>query len=163
MEILELIKKRRSIRRYTSQPIAEEAIKQIIQAGMNAPSARNLQPREFIIVKDRQLLEQLSQVKTHASMVKGSNITIILWMHNVSNFYQQDTGTCMQNMMLTATALGIGSCWIGIGDEQEWQIRNLCTIPEDIHIPCLLALGYPDEKKEKNDYFFEEKIHRDWW
>ena len=163
MQILDCIKKRRSIRNYTSQEIPETAIKQILEAGMNAPSARNLQPREFALITDKQLLEKLSQIKTHAHMVKESNITIVVWMHNASNFYQQEVGACMQNMMLTATALGIGSCRIGINAEQESQIRSLLNVPRNLHIPCLLALGYPNEEKDSNNNFLKEKIHENWW
>jgi len=78
MNTLETIKKRRSIRTYTPQEIPQPALHQILEAGMNSPSAKNLKPREFIIIKDKHLLEQLSQVKTHAYMTKDSNITIVL-------------------------------------------------------------------------------------
>ena len=159
MDILKLIKQRRSIRAYTSQEISQTALQQILEAGMNAPSAKNLQPREFVVVQDKQLLEKLSEVKTNAYMVKGSAATIVVGMHNTSNFYQQDTGACMQNMMLTATDLGIGSCRIGIHAEQEQYIRDLLGIPEHIRIPCLLALGYPNEEKRSNNHFFVDKVH----
>ena len=152
---------RRSIRKYTNQEITDDILHQILKAGMNAPTARNLKPFEFIVIKDKEILEQLSNAKKNAYFVKDSNVTIVVLAKEVSEFWQQDLGAVTQNILLQATEFGIGSCWVGIAPNESYEqyIREMLDIPEDIRVFSMISLGYPEEVKEKNDNYYEEKVH----
>lgn len=112
---------RRSIRRYTNKEISNIDLKMILKAGMNAPTARNLKPFEFIIIKNRKLLEELSTTKKNSYFVKDSNATIVVIGNELSEFWQQDLGAVTQNILLEATHLNIGSCWIGIAPNEQYE------------------------------------------
>lgn len=152
---------RRSIRKYTNQEITDDILHQILKAGMNAPTARNLKPFEFIVVKDKEILELLSNVKKNAYFVKDSNVTIVALAKEASEFWQQDLGAVTQNVLLQATEFGIGSCWVGIAPNENYEqyIREMLDIPEDIRVFSIISLGYPEEIKEKNNNYYEDKVH----
>ena len=152
---MEIIKKRRSIREYSEKEISDKDINKIIEAGISAPSAKNQQPWEFIVIKDKNTLNKLSEKAS--PLYAKSNVTIILCMRNYDlknpTRTAQDMSACMQNMMLEATYLGIGSCWIGTYPDPE----RMNVLIEELNIPstvtpfCGLVLGYP-----LNDEVFKE-------
>ena len=100
---------RRSIREYTTENISDELVEKILKAGMNAPSAMNQKPYEFIVVRDKAKLEELSLVKPHSYMVKGSSVTVIIVSNPKSSWWQVDMGAVVQNMLLEAAHHGIGA------------------------------------------------------
>ena len=154
---------RRSIRKYTNEEISNTNLIQILKAGMNAPSARNLKLFEFVIIKNKEMLEKLSRTKKNSYFIKDSNATIVVICNELSEFWQQDLGAVTQNMLLEATHLNIGSCWIGIAPNNQYEdyIKKLLNIPDDKRIFCMISLGYPAETKEENNFYDEEKIHYD--
>lgn len=160
---MEEIFSRRSIRKYINKEITDDILKQILKAGMNAPSARNIKPYEFIVVKNKEKLELLSNTKKNAYFTKDSNTTIVILGKELSEFWQQDLGAVTQNILLQATEFDIGSCWIGIAPNQQYEeyIRKVLEIPDDIRVFSMIALGYSNEEKEKNDNYYEEKVHYD--
>ena len=154
---------RRSIRKYINQEINNTDLKKILKAGMNAPTARNLKPFEFIIIKDKEMLKQLSKTKKNSYFVKDSNVTIVVIGDDSSEFWQQDLGAVTQNMLLESKHLNIGSCWIGIVPNVEYEtyISKLLGVPNKRRIFCMITLGYSDEEKEINNFYDESKIHYD--
>ena len=158
---MEEIYVRRSIRKYIDKEINDEDVKKILKAGMNAPTARNLKPYEFIVVKDREMLSKLSEMKINAYFAKDSNVTFVLLAKELSDYWQQDLGAVSENMLLEATHLGIASCWVGVAPNEEYEsyIRGLFDIPEDLRVFSLITLGYPGEDKKVNNNYFEERIH----
>lgn len=152
---------RRSIRKYLDKEIPDEVIRLILKAGMNAPTARNLKPFEFIVVRNKETLTKLSEMKKNAYFAKDSNVTIILLARELSAYWQQDLGAVSENMLLQATRLGIGSCWVGITPNQDYEnyARGVLGIPEDVRVFSLMTLGYPGEDKEPNNNYYEEKVH----
>lgn len=152
---------RRSIRKYTDKDIQEVALKQILKAGMNAPTARNLKPFEFVLVKNKETLEQLSNTKKNSYFVKDSNATIVVLGRELSEFWQQDLGAVTQNILLEATHLNIGSCWMGIAPNTNYEeyVRKVLNIPNDIRVFSMVSLGYNAETKEKNMNYYEDKVH----
>ena len=158
---MEEIFKRRSIRKYTNEEITEEDLHQILKAGMNAPTAKNLKPFEFIVVKNKEMLEQLSSASKYSVFVKDSNATIIVLGRELSEFWQQDLGAVTQNILLQATALNIGSCWIGIAPnkENEQYVKEKLNIPNELRVFSIITLGYPKEPKNKNDNYYEDRVH----
>ena len=152
---------RRSIRKYLDKEISDEDIKKILKAGMNAPTARNLKPYEFVVVRNKETLSKLSELKKNAYFAKDSNVTIVLLAKELSDYWQQDLGAVSENMLLEATRLGIGSCWVGITPNQDYEnyVRGVLGIPQEVRVFSLMTLGYPGEVKQPNDNYYEEKVH----
>lgn len=152
---------RRSIRKYLDKEISDEDIKKILKAGMNAPTARNLKPYEFVVVRNKETLSKLSEMKKNAYFAKDSNVTIVLLAKELSDYWQQDLGAVSENMLLEATRLGIGSCWVGITPNQDYEnyARGVLGIPQEVRVFSLMTLGYPGEVKQPNDNYYEEKVH----
>lgn len=152
---------RRSIRKYLDKEISDEDIKKILKAGMNAPTARNLKPYEFVVVRNKETLAKLSEMKKNAYFAKDSNVTIVLLAKELSDYWQQDLGAVSENMLLEATRLGIGSCWVGITPNQDYEnyVRGVLGIPQEVRVFSLMTLGYPGEVKQPNDNYYEEKVH----
>ena len=156
---MEEIYQRRSIRKYTNKEIPVEILEKILKAGMNAPSAKNTKPYEFLVVKDKNNLQKLASVKPNAYMAKDSNVTIVMMSKEPTEFWKLDLGATIQNMLLEASSYDIGSCWIGINKEQGDIIKQEFDIPEDLQVISMVSFGYKGEEKEKNDYYEPKKIH----
>lgn len=154
---------RRSIREYTSIEISNIDLHKILKAGMNAPTARNLKPFEFIIAKDKEILKQLSYTKKNSYFVRNSNVTIVVIGNESSEFWQQDLGAVTQNILLEATHLNIGSCWIGIAPNTQYEdyVKKILNVPNDKRIFCMISLGYSGEVKVDNNFYDEDKVHYD--
>lgn len=164
---MEVIKVRRSVREFTDEEIADSDIKKIIEAGIAAPSAKNQQPWEFIVIKDRNILNKLSE--NLSPLYAKSKVTIILCMRKENlkspSRTVQDMSACMQNMMLEATHLEIGSCWIGTYPDplRMDPIVNLLNIPANIEVFCGLVLGYPKDKSVFKEVKREAIIHNNYY
>lgn len=154
--MLELLKRRRSIRKYQKKQLAPQEIEQLIKAALMSPSSRNLKPWEFIIVSDPDMLQKLSQSKTHGSqfLQDAAAGIVILADRNKSDVWIEDAAIAALILHLTAESLQLGSCWIQIrqrchNDVQtsEQYVRELLDIPDSYHVESIIALGYPAEKK----------------
>ncbi len=158
MSSIDTILTRRSIRRYEVKDIPEEVLQQILEAGRQAPSAANRQPIRFVIVKDHDLLKVLCDTLL-TRFVKYAPIAIV----GCADVKSLMTGTwavvdatiAMENMVIAAWTLGIGSCWIGACNEEK--VKDLLKIPDKWKIVALVTLGYPAEKPEpRKKKSFEE-------
>ncbi len=150
---------RRSIRKYTDQTVSDKVIEEILRAGMNAPSARNLRPYEYIVIKDRDTLNVLSQRRPCMHMLDSCSFAILSVARETMYFWQQDMGAATQNMLLAADHLGIGACWMGLYPEEEDYYREMFDIPADFRVFNIISFGYPAEDKESNTFFDETRIH----
>lgn len=165
---MEEIFTRRSIRKFQARPVEKEKIDRILRAGMQAPSAGNQQPWEFIVVEDRGALERLSKMSPYSGPVAGSAATLVL----VGNFdglkfpemWQQDMGAASENVLLEAAHLGLGAVWLGaepVKDREDF-LREMFRLPEQVHPFCLIALGYPDGQNNTFvDRYKAEKVHHE--
>ena len=147
MSLLDLILSRRSIRRYENKDIPEEVLQQILEAGRQAPSAANRQPIRFVIVKDHDILKNLCDnlisrfvKKAPVAIVGCADIKSLL----TGKWAVVDTTIAMQNMVIAAWALGIGSCWIGACNKEK--VKELLKIPDKWKVVALVTLGYPAEQ-----------------
>ena len=160
MSLLDLILSRRSIRRYENKEIPEEVLERILEAGRQAPSAANRQPIRFIVVKDHDILRKLCDtlitrfVKTAPIAIAGcADVESLL----TGKWAIVDATIALQNMVIAAWALRIGSCWIGACNEKK--VKELLKIPDKWKFVALLTLGYPAEqpkprkKKQFEDLF----------
>ncbi len=150
MSLIDLILTRRSIRRYENKDLPEEVLQQILEAGRQAPSAANRQPIHFVIVTDRDILKNLCDnwinrfVKYAPVAIVGcADIKSLL----TGKWAIVDATIAMENMVIAAWTLGIGSCWIGACNEEK--VKELLKIPDKWKFVALLTLGYPAEQPKQ--------------
>ncbi len=161
---------RRSIRKFESRPIEKEKIDQLLRAGMQAPSAANQQPWEFIVVENKENLKNLAMASPYAKPVEGSAVTFVL-LANSDNFkvptgWQQDMGAVAQNILLEATHLDLGAVWLGVSTSEVVAdaIKDLYQLPDSIKPFAMIAVGYPDgQKNEFVDRYDESRVHYEKW
>jgi nitroreductase len=169
MELYQGIITRRSIRRFRSEPIKQEAIEDIVRAGMYAPSAVNCQPWHFIIVDDPALFEKIMEVHPYSGMLRQAQYAIMVCgdqhLEHAPGYWSVDCGAATQNLLLAAHSKGIGSVWLGLHPREERKegMRKLFDLPGHIQPFSLVALGYPDEEKQVPDRFKKERIHFNRW
>jgi len=166
MEAIKALLNRRSIRRYTSDPISEDIIRELINAGMHAPTARNLQPWHLIVVDEREILDGLAIAHPFAKMLTQASLAILVcgdkMIQEAEGYIVQDCSAATQNIMLAAYANGLGSVWLGMypREERMQKVSDLLNIPDHIMPVALISIGYPDEIKEAPDRYKPERIHR---
>ncbi len=142
MEVFEAVRKRRSIRAYEPTPIPEEKLMKILEAGRLAPSASNIQPWHFIVVRNKEKRKKLAKVRGAKFLAKSPVVIVGCGDQQASpKWFMVDVAIAMQNMVLTATSEGLGTCWVGSFNENE--VRALLKIPERYRVVALLAVGKP--------------------
>jgi len=148
MDNLEFLKQRRSVRAFSDKIISKQDLEKIIDAGRFAPTARNVQPWEFILVTDKANLFKLSELAENGRFLKQAQACIVVFCAD-TKYYLEDGCAATCNILLAATALGIGSCWIA-GDKKPYsgQVAGLLKVPDTFKLVSLIALGYPLEKNE---------------
>lgn len=158
MDTFETIKKRRSVRDFTGDPIPLSDLKRIVDAGRLAPSGNNKQPWEFIVVTDKSIIQRLSKA---AAWSANASAMIVVVMDTASKYWLEDGSAAIQNMLLAATALGYGSCWLeGNAQPHEAEFKLILNIPEDMTLLSLVPVGVPvrwPESKEKKP--LEKVLH----
>ena len=166
MDALEAIRKRRSVRRYSGDPIPREHLLQIVDAGRLAASGNNRQPWEFVVVTDRALIDQL---KVASQWMDKAAAIIAVVMDPTSRWWMEDGSAAVQNMLVAATALGYGSCWLeGYTLQREEEFKTLLGVPPGKRLLTLVPLGVPVEwpVKEKKPLasvvFWERYPQSDW-
>jgi nitroreductase len=158
MSSIDLILSRRSIRKYEDKDIPEEVINQILESGRQAPSAVNLQPIRFVIVNNQDILKDLCSSLINR-WVKSAPLVIVGCADSkamlTGKWAVVDATIAMENMVIAAWSLGIGSCWIGGCNEKK--VKELLKIPDRWNVVALLTLGYPAEQpKQKKKKSFEK-------
>ena len=155
MDIYEIIKKRRTIRRFKQKEIKYELLLKFVDMARIAPSASNLQPLEYIIINKKEVVDKIFPNLGWAGYLgkegpppEGKRpvayIVVIVNKNIQSSSYQYDSGASIENILLSATYEGIGTCWIGSINREN--VRNILKVPENYLIDSIIALGYPDEE-----------------
>lgn len=154
--MIELLRKRRSIREFTSAKVTPEAIQTIIEAALRAPSSRGINPWEFIVVDDPEIILKLSKAKQHGSeFLKKAPLAIVVCADSAeSDVWVEDCSIAAIIIQLTALSLGLGSCWAQIRNRQhdheisaESYVQNLLCLQEQIKVECIVGIGHPAEKR----------------
>lgn len=164
-KILNSILERRSIRKYTNQPISQDLIKILMQAAMSAPSACNQQPWHFVIIDEKNILIELSKHNPGYSMLADAPLAILICGEVDStilkHFWTQDCSAATQNILIAAQTLGLGAVWLGVYPEESKLIylNNVLNIPKYITPFALVSIGYPAEIKKPEDRYKEAKVH----
>ncbi len=146
--LLQEIKRRRTVRAFRTDPVEEDKIQAILDAGRWAPSGKNTQPWRFIVVRSEEKRAELGQLVPQRNMIATAPVTIAVLKHVPSGYDElkdaQGIGACAQNMLLAAHALGLGACWIGRARDPE--LEGLLGAQEDEELMLLLPIGYPAEE-----------------
>ncbi len=166
MELKEVLLKRRSVRKFTEQPVSDEMIEELLHAAMSGPSACNRKPWEFYVVTNEQVLEELktaskfSKFSAKLSIVVCGNLSRALPMH-LADYWIQDCSAATENILLRATDLGLGAVWCGIHPQKraEEKVRKALGISEK-QIPLnIIYIGHPAEEPEARDQYEEKRVH----
>jgi len=163
---IDIIFKRRSIRKYTETPIEQEKIITLLKAAMAAPTAVNCQPWEFIVVNDADKLEQVrekcifARYNAPAAIVVCGNLKLA-FKGREQEFWIQDCSAASENILLAATSLGLGSVWIGIypGESRIKAIKSIFNIPAHVTPLSLVYFGYPAEAKTARTRYNEKRVY----
>ncbi|MEM3547062.1 MAG: nitroreductase family protein [Candidatus Bathyarchaeia archaeon] len=146
MEVFEAIRRRRSIRRYKKDAkIPEEHILKILEAARLAPSAGNRQPWRFVVVKDPEVKRKLAEACNNQTFIADAQVAVVaIGDPSVSRWYSQDPMIAVEHMVLEATELGYGTCWIGAFNEEA--VKKVLNIPPELKVICVIPVGVPDEE-----------------
>ncbi len=162
---MDIIRKRKSIRKYTDTNVNQEDVIKILDAAMCAPSAGNQRPWEFVVFRDLEMRQQLALAGPNAKMAAHAPVVILVLgntnkeMH--AGYYPVDCSAAVQNMLLQATELGIGSVWLGVYPriERMQYLSELLDLPDFIKPFAMVCFGYAAEERPDRERFDESLIH----
>lgn len=151
MDVLEAIKTRRSVRNFTNQPVSDRKIEKLLEAARWAPSAGNIQPWEFIVVRDSEIKHGLSQAALDQKFIEQAPVVIVACAdpaksaprygsRGINLYCLQDTAAATENMLLAAHAIGLGACWVGAFKEE--MARKVLKIPEPVRPVAIVPVGH---------------------
>ena len=155
--VIELIRNRRSIRAFTADPVPGEAIDLLVETLLRAPSSRNINPWEFVVVDDRELLLKMAKAKEHGSgFLKGAPLGIVVCADETqSDVWVEDCAIASILVQMAAQSLGLGSCWVQIrkrphdcGMTAERYLQELLGLPDWVRVESIIGIGHPAEKRE---------------
>ena len=158
---------RRSVRSYSDKFVEEEKIEQILKAGMQAPSAGNQRPWEFIVVRDSDILKKLSKASPYAKCVDKAPVAIVLIVNQdylrFPEYTDQDMGACAQNILLEAVSQDLGAVWLGIAPmkKREEAVRKIFHLGDYLQPFAIIPIGYPQnvDANHFTDRYQEKKVH----
>jgi nitroreductase len=164
MDTFECIRKRRDIRSYLKKDVPDDVIKKIIEAGRLAPSAMNLQPWHFIVIKNKETLKELGKYCMSGRFIVDASFAVVVVTDPMNKWHEIDGARAVQNMALAAWNEGVGCCWIGAIEREK--VKDMLGIPKNLHILTILPFGYPEEftvrrkkiRKSPDEVFYWEKF-----
>lgn len=166
---MEAILARRSIRRYTDRPVPDQVIKELLEAAMSAPSAKDERPWHFVVVRDRKVLDEIPHHHPYAQMLKQAPVAIVvcadLRLDKCDGFWVQDCSAATENILIAAQAKGLGAVWVGIYpvEDRVRAMRRILGMPEHVVPLALVPVGYPAEHKPPANRYDTARIHYDRW
>lgn len=166
---MEAILNRRSIRKYKGIKINDDIIGELLRAGMAAPSAGNQQPWEFIVLRNKEVLENITKVHPYSKMLLNTDVAIVacgdVSREIFKGYWVQDCSAATENILLAAQAKGLGAVWLGVYpiEDRVDAIKELLNLPASVIPLSIIPVGYPDEEKAPADRFDESRIHYDRW
>jgi nitroreductase len=162
MDTFECIRKRRDIRSFIEKEVSDEVIMKIIEAGRLAPSAMNLQPWDFIVIKDNQTIKALGPLCTSGKFVVDASFAVVVVTDPSDKWHEIDGARAVQNMALAGWNEGVGCCWIGAINRE--RVKEMLNIPQNLYVLTILPFGYPEQftvKRKKNRKSLDEIFHRE--
>lgn len=172
MDLLDIMKNRRSIRKYTGEKIPADKLELILQAGLLAPSSKNIRPVEFVVVENGDTLKKLSRCKQFGSamLADAACAVVVIGDAKKADAWVEDCSLAMGYMLLMAESLGVGACWVQerlrknlLGKDAGESVKKILEIPAEYEVEAILSLGMPEKKEEPQRWNETErdKIHRE--
>jgi len=170
--MLDVIRKRCSVRSYTDEAVSEQDLQQVLEAALSAPSANNVRPWHIVVVTDAEKRRRLSQVHQWARFCADSPVVLAFCADATgqSHWWIEDTSAAVENALIQAAALELGTCWVGIrggspghGPERENRVREILGIPEQVRVLALVSLGHPAGETRSKPAGPMDAIHRETW
>ena len=148
MDTLDTLKARRSIRTFQDKALPKDALEKIIDVARFSPTARNVQPWDFVVITDSQTLKKISALAENGRFIAAAKACIAVFCFD-TKYYLEDGCAATVNILNAAAALGIGSCWVA-GDKKPYcsQVAELLSVPSEFKLISLVALGYPENKSD---------------
>lgn len=169
MEAIDAIMTRRSVRRFSGEPVDAATVETLLRAAMQAPSAANEQPWQFVVITDRAALDAIPAFSPYAAVVRGAPLGILVCADTrhlpFPFFWVQDCSAAVQNLLLAAHALGLGAVWTGcypLEDRVAGFARH-CRLPDGVVPFAFIVLGRPAETPPPQDRYSTDRVHRDAW
>lgn len=166
---MEAILNRRSIRKYTSEPLSDADIRELLKAAMSAPSAGNEQPWHFIVITERKVLNEIPKIHPYSQMLKEAPAAILvcgdLQLERHKGYWVQDCAAATENILIAAQDMGLGAVWLGVypREDRVASLQKLLDLPEHVIPLSLVAIGHPAEQKPPANRFNTERIHFNRW
>ncbi len=171
--VLNAIATRTSIRSFTDQEVSDEIIEKLLRAGMAAPSGMNMQPWEFIVIKDRAVLDNLADRLPYAKMLYQAPLAFVVCARTSTAmpdgrvwenpYWAYDTSAAIENILIAAHAMGLGAVWTDGMNEKAPIVREVLGIPESVYPIGVIPIGYPAENPAPKNKWNTEKIHYEKW
>ena len=166
MELKEVLLKRRSVRKFTPEPVSDELIEELLNAAMSGPSACNRCPWEFFVITNKETLEQLrgasrfTKMNAPLAIVVCGNLSRALPLQ-LSGFWIQDCSAATENILLRATDLGLGTVWCGIHPQKrpEQRVAKILELGEKCIPLNIIWIGHPDEYPEPRVQYDSQRVH----
>jgi nitroreductase len=159
MNAIEVMKTRRSIRKYSKQEIPKEILTDILECARLAPSGHNAQPWRFVVVTDQKIKEKLSEITRYGKFIKDAYAAVVVFCDKSASCFIEDGCIATENMILAAWHYGIGSCWIGsYGRTHSEETKRILNCPDSHELISIFTLGYPDERPERKKKSLDEIV-----
>lgn len=168
---LDFIFSRRSVRKYVDREVPDEMIHDLLEAAMAAPSAVAKDPWHFIVLKQRASLNRLADVLIHGQMLRQATAAFVVCgditrAHDqLESYMLQDLSAAVENILIAANTLGLGTCWLGVHPRPERMdgIRKMFSLPDNIIPMCGIAVGWPDDPPPARTRYNPDRVHREKW
>lgn len=160
LEAFEAIEKRASVREYQAKPVDKPLLEKLVDAARRAPTARAVEPWEFIVVTNKETLKKLGQIASSGAFIKDAVACIAIYCKD-TKYYLEDGSAATENILLAAASLGLGACWVA-GDKKPYvgQVSKLLGAPEGMKLVSLIPLGWPKtEPKQTKTRKLKDVIH----
>lgn len=170
LDVFNAIKTRRSIRKFSDEPVEKEKLFKVLEAARLSPSANNNQPCHFIVVSEKTILERLLPAYPREWFAKAPVVIVVCCYPDVAwsrmdgeSYWKVDSAIAVENMILVAHEAGLGSCWVAAFD--EGKVKEVLGIPKEVRLIALLPIGYPVEQKGEvtKRKSLDEIVHYDKW
>ncbi|MCX7715159.1 MAG: nitroreductase family protein [Clostridia bacterium] len=168
MNVNEAIIQRRSIRKYTGQVVEDDKIRTLLNSGFYAPTARNIRPLHFIVIKDKTVLEKIAHEQPNAKFAPDAGCGILVCGDKAldeEGYIVEDGSAAIQNILLSAYEMGLGTVWCGVypREQRVESFTRLCGLPSNILPVGFVVVGYADETKEVPERFNADCVHWEKW
>ena len=166
---MDVIFKRRSVRKYTAEAVSDADIEAVIRAGMAAPSAGNQQPWHFLVIKNRDTFREITEINPYSKLLENAPVAILVCgdtrLEKHEGFWVQDCSAATENMLIEIAGRGLGGVWLGFFPvpSRVKAIKELFHLPKEVVPLSIVAIGHPAEKPEEADRFRPDRIHYEKW